>query len=131
MNEGPFEGPFGSCSLFECCRRLINKGLEGLRLLDSEIGKYFPVNLDARELEAVNKSPINEAVLTHAGVYALNPQCAEIAFPVLAIAIAILPGFFNSLDGGTEGILPASVIAFRSFDYLAVTGVLGDAPFDT
>src|SRR5262245_25831922 len=74
----------------EFCRHLLQQGLEGLGLAHRKISQNFPVDRDAREVEAANKSAVSErtpivlleAELTHGGVDALNPEAAEIALPV-------------------------------------------------
>src|SRR5690606_12068667 len=76
--------------------RLFDQGLEGLGLVDGEIGEHLAVHLDASLAEAVDKSAIGQTQLAGAGVDALDPEGAEIALLRAAVTIGILAGL---LDG--------------------------------
>src|SRR5690606_30884656 len=56
-----------------------NQSLEGLGLMDGEIGEHLAVHLDASLGEAVDKSRIGQAVLADTGVDTLDPERTEIA----------------------------------------------------
>src|SRR5690606_24944176 len=61
------------------------------------------------------------------GIDALDPQGAEIALLVAAVAIGILRCLFHRLLGGADGILAAPVIALGCLEDLLVAGVGGNA----
>src|SRR5690606_13335851 len=64
--------------------------LEALRLADGDVRQNLAVDLDPGLAEAVDKSAVGQAVLAHRGVEALDPQGAERALLVLAVAIGVL-----------------------------------------
>src|SRR5690606_18897374 len=119
----------GSQPLLQGGLCLADQSLEGLGLMDGEIGEHLAVHLDASLGEAVDKSRIGQAVLADTGVDTLDPERTEIALPRAAVAIGILAGLLHRLIGDAEGILAAAIIAFCLLDDLAVPGMGGDAPF--
>ena len=58
---------------------------------DRDIGEHLAVDRDPSLAEAVDKSAVGQAVLAHRGVDALDPERAEVALLVLAVAIGVLP----------------------------------------
>ena len=60
---------------------------------------------------------------THGRVDPLDPQCPEIALPVMPVAGCILIGFINRLRRDFKRVFTASIIAFCSFYDFLVTGV--------
>src|SRR5690606_6967255 len=69
--------------------RLFDQGLEGLGLVDGEIGEHLAVHLDASLAEAVDKSTIGQAVLAGRGIDALDPERTEITLPGTTVTIEI------------------------------------------
>src|SRR5690606_17061874 len=68
-------------------------------------------------------------VLAHRGVDALDPQGAEIALAVLAVAIGVLQRLLDRLPGDADGVLAAAVETLGLGENLLVPGVAGSASF--
>src|SRR5690606_7498803 len=100
---------------------------ECLRLVDREIRQHLAVDLDAGLVEAVDEAAIGQAVLADSGVDALDPERAEIALAILAVAIGILQRLLDSLLGDADGVLAAAVETLGLGENLLVLGVGGNA----
>src|SRR5579885_1463243 len=108
----------------------IDDRLERCRLAHREIGEHLAVDCDPGLAEAVDKSAIGEAVLAHGGVDALDPEGAERALAVLAVAIGVLVRLFDRLLGDTDRVLAAAVVTLGGLQNLFVLGVGRYAAFD-
>src|SRR3989475_5435553 len=62
---------------------------EGLGLADRQIGHHLAVDVDPGELYAVHELRVGQPVLARSGIDALDPQSAEIALSVAAVAVGI------------------------------------------
>src|SRR5215212_3649566 len=105
-------------------------GREGGRLVDGHLGQDLAVDLDPGLAETVDKSRIGQAVLAHRRVEPLDPERAEGALLVLAVAVGVLQALLDRLLGDADRVLAAALEAFRLRENLLVLGVGGDAPFD-
>src|SRR4029079_18631304 len=77
-----------------------------------------------------HETGVGEAVLAHGGVDALDPQTAERALLVAAIAIGVLQALLDLLDADAERRLGAAAIALGELQDLLVTSVCSHAPLD-
>src|SRR5204862_7589953 len=68
------------------------------RLADRQVGQDLAVELQPREFHAVHELRVGHAVLAHAGIDALDPQSAEVAFFVAAVAVGIAQRLLDLLD---------------------------------
>src|SRR5690242_19700702 len=109
---------------------LLGNRLKHRRLVDREIRQHLAVDHDARFGKAVNKSAIGEAERAHRGVQPLDLQRAEGALLALAIAEGVLPGLFDGLLGGADGVLAAAIITLGGLEDFLVLGVRGHTAFD-
>src|SRR5207237_10581768 len=96
--------------------RLVDESGEALGIADGEIGENLAVHFDSGLAEPVDKSAVGEAEFTGRGVDALNPQRPEIALLGAAVAVTILLGLLDGLDGDAENVLAAAEIARRFLD---------------
>src|SRR3954462_8033334 len=80
--------------------RLFDERRKGSRIVDRAIREDLTVPWDAGELEAVHERVVVHVVLMRARVDAHDPEAAEIALLVLAIAVRVLPA---ALDGLLRG----------------------------
>ena len=76
-------------------------------VVDCEVRKNLAIDFDAGLLEAVHKDTVAHVVLTRTRVDADDPQLAEIALLVLAIAIGVDPSAFDGLLRGSHSLLRA------------------------
>src|SRR3954452_6012588 len=91
------------------CRRLsggLGKASERLGVAHGDVGEDLAIQLDAGQLEAVHERAVAHAVLARGGVDAGDPQAAEVALAVAAVAIRV----GVRLD---EGFLGALVVRLR------------------
>jgi len=109
--------------------RRFHQSLEGLRLPDGEIGKHLAIHLNTRKREAVDKSPIGQAMFAHTGIDALNPQGAELALALAPVAIGVQHRAFDRLHGGAEHIFAPAVITGSGVCYLLMSGMGCYTPF--
>jgi hypothetical protein len=63
-------------------------------------------------------------------VDALDPQPSKRSLAVAPIAIGILKGLLDSLNGDPKSISPSTLIAAGLLDDFPVSGVGRDTPFD-
>jgi len=110
--------------------RLIDQGLEGLGLADRDVGENLPINFDAGEIEAADKSAIGQPVHADGSVDALNPKSTESPLPGPPISIGVLAGFFEGLTRGLDEPRAGAVMAPRALQNLLVLSAGRNAPFD-
>src|SRR5436189_1783551 len=91
---------------------LVGERAKRLRISHGDVGQDLPVDLDAGLAEAVDEHVVAHVVLPRGGVDAHDPEPAEIALLILAIAIRVLPPTLDillrclpQLGAGTEGAL--------------------------
>ena len=85
------ESPFAICY----GRTLVLRGAlddrrEGFRVVHRQVGEYFPVEGDAALAEAVHQTAVGGAMLAGTGVDAGDPEAAEGALLVAAVAVGVL-----------------------------------------
>src|SRR5208282_5945256 len=103
---------------------------EGRGLGDCELGQHLAVDLDPGRREAGNEPAVGQPVLARRRVDPLDPQGAELAFAVLAVAVGVLHRPVDRGLGGADRVLAAAGIAFGGLENLLVLGVGGYAPLD-
>src|SRR5688572_30628265 len=81
--------------------RLVGEGAKRLRIAHGEVGQNLPINLDAGLAQSADQRVVAHVVLASRGVDADDPESAEIALLVLAIAVRIAP---PALDGLLRGL---------------------------
>src|SRR3954466_10736756 len=67
----------------------LRKTSEGLGVANGDVGQHLAVELDLRELQTVHELAVGKAFLARGGVDALDPQAAELALAVLAVAVGV------------------------------------------
>src|SRR5919112_4261867 len=65
----------------------IGKSAERLGVAHGDVGQHLAVELDAGQLEAVDERAVAQAILARGGVDAHDPQAAEVALAVAAVAV--------------------------------------------
>src|SRR5581483_1314786 len=90
----------------------VGKPSEGLGVTDGDVGQDLAVELDPGGLQSVHELGVGEAVLACGRVDSGDPQAAEVALAVAAVAIAVLVGLEHRFLGGavmTAGIAPVAL----------------------
>ena len=72
--------------------------------MHGEIGEDLAVDFDPGLVQAIDKSAIGQAEFTRRGVDALDPQGAEVALLGATVAIGILFGLLDGLNGDAEDV---------------------------
>src|SRR3990172_2690953 len=68
---------------------LLNQGLEGIWIGYGDLGQHLAVDVNAVLFEGIHQLAIGNSVLAGGGVDARDPQAAQVALFVAAIAIGI------------------------------------------
>ena len=76
--------------LFQSYLGLSGNLLERVRLVHGQFGQNLAVEFDVESLQALHKSRIRETLGAARGIDPLDPQAAEDALAVLAIALSFL-----------------------------------------
>src|SRR6187397_836749 len=79
--------------------RHVHERREGGRVVHRKLGEHATVNLDTRELEALDESVVGHSVLAGRSVDALDPQLAEVTLALLAVAVGVNHGVSDLLLG--------------------------------
>jgi hypothetical protein len=79
--------------------RLCHDGAERVGLVHGQIGQNLAVHLDPGQRQTVDEARIGQRLVmgAHGGVDPLDPQRAEIALAVLAVAGGVLVGLVDGL----------------------------------
>src|SRR3954463_14018548 len=75
------------------------KTSEGLGVADGDVGEHLAVELDLGQAQPVHQLAVAHALLAGGGVDALDPQAAELALAVLAVAVRVRAGLEQLLLG--------------------------------
>src|SRR3954463_5523258 len=67
----------------------VRKTSEGLGVADGDVGQHLAVELDLGQAQAVHELAVAHSLLARGGVDALDPQAAEVALAVLAVAVGV------------------------------------------
>src|SRR3954453_9199888 len=70
----------------------LSKSAERLSVADGDVGQHLAVELDLGQAQAVHELAVAHALLAGGGVDALDPQAAEVALAVLAVAVGVRAG---------------------------------------
>src|SRR6476619_4276470 len=108
---------------------LFDDDLEGRRLHDRELRHHLAVDGDAGLSESVDEFRVVQPERPHRGIDALDPERAEAALLVLAVAVGVLHRLFHRLLGDADGVAATAVVALGRLVDLLVLGVRSDAAF--
>src|SRR4029453_18444386 len=89
---------------------------ERLRVLHGELGEDLAVDFHAGDLEPVDQATVRDAVLARGRVDARDPELAELALALLAIAIGVLPTLVDGFARGLEQAMARAVVALRGLE---------------
>src|SRR5262245_52856132 len=98
----------------QCGARLVSERRKRGGIVDRKIGEDLSVHFDAGVFQAVDERVVIHVVLVRSRVDALNPELAEIALLVLAIAVRVLPAALDVLLRGLPQFAAGTKGATRS-----------------
>lgn len=93
----------------------VYNGLEGCGVVECEVGEDFAVDFDAGLVDEAHELGVAEAFDACGGVDTLDPQCAEVAFLLFAVAISVGQTFFPSVFGDGPDVAAAAKVAACKF----------------
>src|SRR5919204_2051238 len=70
----------------------LGKPSEGLGVADGDVRQDLAVQLDLRQAEAVHELAVGQPLAPRRGVDAGDPEAAEVALPVAAVAVGVAVG---------------------------------------
>ena len=89
---------------------LIDYSLESGGVVEGEVGENFAVDLDAGLVDKPHELGVREILETGGSVDTLDPESAEIALLVLAVAVSVGETFFPGVLGNGPHIAAATKI---------------------
>ena len=90
--------------------------LESLRIVDSEVSEHLAVDLDAGLVERAHKLRVRKTLEACGSVDALNPESAERALLIAAVAESVGETLLPSVLGYGPHILARAEIAAGEFE---------------
>ncbi len=89
-------------------------------MIHGQVGQDFSVELNALFMDVVHEFGVGGTIHAGAGIDACDPEAAESALFVAAVAIGILKGFFYGIFGYGIDVFTCTEVAFSQFeDFLA------------
>ena len=99
---------------------LVADGLESSGIVHSQIGENLAVDLDTGFVNQTHQLRVRE--ILHAGscVDTLNPECAEVALFLLAVAICVCQTLLPGVLGNCPDVAAATIVTTGEFqDFLS------------
>src|SRR5690606_7415044 len=97
--------------------------------MHSHVGQDFTVQFNRGLFQAVHEGAVGHAVRTRSRVDTGDPQCAEDALLVAAIAVGILASAHDCLLGNTVYLAAATTVTFGKVKNFLVTGTCSNPTF--
>src|SRR5690606_25657617 len=109
---------------------LLDDGAEGRLVVDRQLGKHLAVDADLGLVQPVHEHAVGQPVLPRGGVDPGDPERAEHALAVAAIAVGILPRLHHRFLGDAVDVAAAAAVALRLVQHLLVAGPGGHTSLD-
>ena len=90
---------------------LSHDGLEGLRVIDSEVSEDLTVDLDTLSVQSTHQTRVRESLQTSSSIDTLDPECTEVALLVLTVTEGVGETLFPSILGNGPDVTTSTVIA--------------------
>ena len=90
---------------------LVDDGLESFGMVHGEVGEHLAVNLDASLVEGTHELAVAHSFETGSSIDALNPEGAESALLVFAVAIGVGQTLLPSVLGNGPDVLAGTEVA--------------------
>lgn len=98
---------------------------KGCRVVHSQVGENLAVEVDAGIPELAHKHRIGKAVFPCTCIDALDPQCPEFTFSLLAIPVCVYKALFDGVLGHRPDVFSTSEIPLSLFQYPFPAGTGG------
>src|SRR5712691_5466249 len=96
-----------------------------------DIGKHLAIHLYRGLLQTAHEYTVGQAAFARRGVDARNPQRAELALAIAAVAVGILPGLHHRFFGDSVNVLAAAAVTFGLGEQFLVACARRYASFDS
>ena len=93
-----------------------NDSLESLGVVDSEVSEHLSVDFDTSLVEVAHKLRVRKAFKACGSVDTLDPESAEVALLVAAVAVGIGETFFPSILGYGPYVLAGTEVTASEFE---------------
>ena len=93
----------------------LDNSLESLGIIHGQIGKHLTVDFDSGFMNSSHQFGVRHAFEARGGIDTLNPQCAEVAFIVFAVAISIGQTFFPCVFGNGPHVFTRTIVTAGKF----------------
>ena len=90
-------------------------GFESSGVVEGEVGENFAVDLDACFVDETHQLAVGKFFLTSSCVDTLNPEGAEVALFIFAVAVSVGETFFPSVLGNGPHIAAATEVTTGEF----------------
>ena len=97
---------------------LVHDCFESFGIVHGEVGENLAVDFDSGLVDESHKLAVGKILKTGSSVDTLNPESAEIALFLLAVAVGVGKTFFPGVFCYSPDIAAASVVAACQFEYL-------------
>lgn len=105
-----------------CVLHLVDDGLEGSGIVEGEVSEHLAVDLDAGLVDEAHELAVAEILEAGCSVDTLDPEGAEIALLVLAVAVCVGETLLPCVLGYGPDVAAAAEIATGEFeDFLAAS----------
>ena len=105
-----------------CVLHLLYYGSESCGVVEGEVGEDFAVDLDSALVDETHELGVAQVVQTCCGVDTLDPEGAEVALVVLAVAVSVGKTFFPGVLCNCPYITAAAEVASCEFEDFLATG---------
>ena len=100
---------------------LVADSLESCGVVHCEVGEHLTVDFYAGLVDEAHKLGVGKILLTGSGVDTLDPESAEVALFLLAVAVSVGKTLFPSILGYGPYVAAASIVAAGEFeDFLSL-----------
>lgn len=109
-----------------CVLNLLYDGLESGGIVEGEIGEDLAVDLDAGLVDETHELGVAEVFEASGSVDTLNPESAEVALLILAVAIGVGQTLFPGVLGNGPYVAAAAEVAAGEFEDFFTTCTRSD-----
>lgn len=100
---------------------LVHDCFESFGIVHGEVGENLAVDFDSGLVDESHKLAVGKILKTRSSVDTLNPESAEIAFFLLAVAVGVGKTFFPSVLGNGPYVFAGAKVAACEFKNLLAT----------
>ena len=85
-------------------------------IVHGQVGEHLTVDFDAGFVDEAHEAAVREILEAGSGVDTLYPECAEVAFFLLTVAVSVGQTFLPGVFGDGPDIAAAAVVSAGEFE---------------